>query len=576
MIVREFLTRLGFEADDRKVKSFDDRVRQLRNGLVLLVGAATTASAAAFKLANDTARYGDQLSKTADRLGITTDALERLRFAAERSGVQQQTLEMALQRMTRRLSEAAAGGGEAQKAIQELGLDAQALGNMTPDQAMNTLADALSGVENQSERVRLAFKFFDSEGVALLNMIGEGSEEVRRLGEEFERLSGGLTGDQSKAAVVFTDAMTDMQIALKGLRLQIGAQLMPVFQPMIEAFTEFLVVNRELILERVHRAFEIMIDVMRTLGRLIGGVVDGFQFLAGILQDNEGTAILLATALATIASRFGLIRRVLRIFLAALVLDDIIAWVNGQDSLIEKLLGSYEEFGEKVQWVIDKMGGLERAINIVLGLALARWAWGASFGFFALFSSILAVTGALSTLNQHPLIRLLTGVALIGDRINNLVEGARDLRSKGGTLDQMLGADEGETLGQSLYRWLRDRIGLEPRGDDQRSEPEVDSDGVIQLPEMEVTPRDGFKPDLPMSREELDALRENMSFEPSFGPQMPATTTQGGDVNTVTLDANINITVPPGSSRENAEYIATRVRDEMQREINRAGTALET
>jgi hypothetical protein len=47
----------------------------------------------------------DAIGKTADKIGVGVEALQELRFAAKESGVEQQTLDMALQRFTRR------GGG---------------------------------------------------------------------------------------------------------------------------------------------------------------------------------------------------------------------------------------------------------------------------------------------------------------------------------------------------------------------------------------------------------------------------------------------------------------------------------
>jgi hypothetical protein len=57
------------------------------------------------------------IGKTADTIGVGVEALQELRFAAKASGVEQQTLDMALQRFTRRAAEAAEGTGEAKDAL---------------------------------------------------------------------------------------------------------------------------------------------------------------------------------------------------------------------------------------------------------------------------------------------------------------------------------------------------------------------------------------------------------------------------------------------------------------------------
>ncbi len=66
----------------------------------------------------------DALGKTASKLGVTTAELQKLRYASELAGVETRTVDMAVQRFTRRLSEAARGTGEAKDALIELGLTA--------------------------------------------------------------------------------------------------------------------------------------------------------------------------------------------------------------------------------------------------------------------------------------------------------------------------------------------------------------------------------------------------------------------------------------------------------------------
>jgi len=116
----------------------------------------------------------DEIGKTADRLGLTTDALQELRSAAQQSGVATNTLDMAMQRFGRRIAEARQGAGEAQNAVKELGLQlTDATGRARPMiDVFRDVADRLGRMENATDRNRLAMKFFDSEGVQLVQMFG--------------------------------------------------------------------------------------------------------------------------------------------------------------------------------------------------------------------------------------------------------------------------------------------------------------------------------------------------------------------------------------------------------------------
>ncbi len=179
----------------------------------------------------------DATAKLSDRLGISTEKLVGLQHAANLSGTSTDTMSMALQRMTRRVSEAARGSGEAVGAIKELGIDARALAAMTPDQQLYTFADALQGVATQGDRVRIAMKLFDSEGVQLLNMLQGGSAGLAKMQAEAQKL--GLTFNRIDAAKVeaANDAMTRLGAVFTG----VGRTLAIELAPFIEAATTKLV-----------------------------------------------------------------------------------------------------------------------------------------------------------------------------------------------------------------------------------------------------------------------------------------------------------------------------------------------
>lgn len=181
----------------------------------------------------------DATAKMSDKLGIATEKLIGLRHAATQSGVGADTLDMALQRMTRRLSEAALGGGEALGAIKELGLNAQALASASPDQAFRMIADAMEGVKNPADRVRLAFKFFDSEGVSLVNTLRGGSDAIDAMQKEAEDLH--MTFNRVDAAKVeaANDAMARLFSSIKNVGMEMAIRLAPIVEEVANRLSAF-------------------------------------------------------------------------------------------------------------------------------------------------------------------------------------------------------------------------------------------------------------------------------------------------------------------------------------------------
>src|SRR5690554_184809 len=119
---KTFLEQLNKADVAGKFKNMTNEVAQFGKRAII---ATTGVAAGIFGIANSTATLGDNAAKTADKLGLSIETLQELRYAGERSGIGANTIDMAMQRMVRRLAEAAKGSGEAKGALEELGMDAQ-------------------------------------------------------------------------------------------------------------------------------------------------------------------------------------------------------------------------------------------------------------------------------------------------------------------------------------------------------------------------------------------------------------------------------------------------------------------
>jgi hypothetical protein len=143
------------------LKGLGRQAELLRTGIRTLggalVGAATVGGLGA--LIDRSISAADAIGKTADKIGVGVEALQELRFAAKASGVEQQTLDMALQRFTRRAAEAAQGTGEAKDALAQMGIALRdQSGNLRrSEDLLGDVADAFAPIEDPAERVRLAF-----------------------------------------------------------------------------------------------------------------------------------------------------------------------------------------------------------------------------------------------------------------------------------------------------------------------------------------------------------------------------------------------------------------------------------
>src|SRR5690606_33110330 len=246
-------------------------------------------------------------------IGEGTRELVGLQHAAAiTAGVTDQQFNMALQRMVRRLAEAAQGTGEAQGAIKALGLDAQELARMGPAAAFEAISEALQDVENQGERVRIAFKLFDSEGAKLVNTLNAGPEAIRALIDEADQLGISFSRVDAARIEAANDAMARVAGVVRGIGNTIAIEVSGPIEAVANHLTEAAKNSdgfRESIRQMSNAAITGMGNALIKAGDLLGflnrnpGIIE-FGVVGAILFGKRGAAIG-----ALIGAVFGRLRR---------------------------------------------------------------------------------------------------------------------------------------------------------------------------------------------------------------------------------------------------------------------------
>lgn len=226
----------GMDRARRNTKSNADQIwksiERVRLATITLGAAAATALGA---WVNSMSKTMDSAVKMADQIGTTTEALTGLRYAAQQmSNVSDQTLDMSLRRMTRRIAEAAAGSGAAKNALEDLGLSAKELVSLSVDEQFLRISDAMSQASDQGSRLRNTMAIFDTEGVPLINTLAQGREEIQKYVAEAERFGIVISEDAARAASDFQSNLTRLNARISGLGITLGNQFMPVLNDFIE------------------------------------------------------------------------------------------------------------------------------------------------------------------------------------------------------------------------------------------------------------------------------------------------------------------------------------------------------
>ncbi len=185
----------------------------------------------------------DALAKTSDRLGITTEALVGLQFAASQTGVESNILGTSLQRLNRRLSEVATtGGGVAKKGLDALGLTAEELLALPLEKQFGLIGDRLNQVASVADKTAIAFGFFDTEGGRLLNTLRLGSDGLAALAKEADDLGIVITRVDAAKIEAANDTLNKLSKTLIGDAQRAAVTLAPAIDFVAG---EFVKMNKE-------------------------------------------------------------------------------------------------------------------------------------------------------------------------------------------------------------------------------------------------------------------------------------------------------------------------------------------
>lgn len=246
MIKKTVTSRFVLKGDNQLSGAFSKAQKQLGDigKKAALFGVAAVAAGAA--IVRSQAAAIDSLAKTAAVVGVSIEALQGYRHAAELAGIENIGIDDSLRRLGRRAGEFAnSGAGPAAKAFEMLGIEIRDTNGEVKgtEQLFEEIIVAMGGVETDLQRAALAAQLFgDDFGPKLIPLINQGIAGISGARNELEQL-GVLISDSEAAGVErMNDAMTTAGEVGTGIAGIFTAALAPAITAIAE---EFIAASKE-------------------------------------------------------------------------------------------------------------------------------------------------------------------------------------------------------------------------------------------------------------------------------------------------------------------------------------------
>jgi hypothetical protein len=254
------------------------------------------------------------------------------------------------------------------------------------------LADSLGQVQDRTERAELATKIFGGSGLAMVNVLKQGSAAIMEQRREARELGIVLSTETARSSEVFINSWTRVQGAISGIKNLVGAELIPEVTAYMDMFRDWVMLNREWLKSNIMKTlrsmisgFKLLIPVVRNIHKAISGLIQSMggletvikavltamtiftamKFISGIGNLTMAIAGGLVTAFRTLGNA-ALMAQVkmaaiplaigAAVVAVLLILEDLYAFFDGRDSLFGLLMEKFEgyDFGQIIRSLLDK------------------------------------------------------------------------------------------------------------------------------------------------------------------------------------------------------------------------------
>jgi len=181
---------------------------------------------------------GDQIDKMSKRTGFAAETLSELRYAAEISGANIESLEKGVKRMAKTIVDAGDGMATYIRSFDRIGVSVKDLQDLNPEQQFLTIAEAIAKVEDPTIRAATAQDIFGRAGTQLLPLFNLGVDGMEALRKKAHELGIVFDKEAAEKAARLADAQLTLSSALRGVTISIAENLAPALSKLAEDLSE--------------------------------------------------------------------------------------------------------------------------------------------------------------------------------------------------------------------------------------------------------------------------------------------------------------------------------------------------
>lgn len=243
------------------------------------------------------------LDDNAQKVGMSAEALQEWQYAAKMSGLESETLVKALEKQQKSFADAKSGSASLVETYKALGVNLDGL--RTSEEALDQVIDALSDLEDETERDALANDIFGKSYAELAPLFNHGSEQIKQYRQQAHELGLVLDNETVQAFAETGDAVDTLSSLVDTTQSRIVAGMLPALKEtasVLQAKLNAPATQREL--EKLGKSAGKLISSATELGlKLLPKLADAMAFIS----RNGKTLAVTAAALVVAFKGFSIV-----------------------------------------------------------------------------------------------------------------------------------------------------------------------------------------------------------------------------------------------------------------------------
>lgn len=236
--------------------------RSMTKAGTVMLGASAAVGGSILAVGKSTADYAGDMYDMARGAGIGVEAFQKLAYAGRMSGVETEKLSASLVKFDRMVAEATGGNKTYMQTFEDLGIKIKdSAGNLRqPNEIFEDVADIFHNTEDGIGKTALAVELFGKSGADLIPMLNDGKAGLKAFYAEAERLGLALSNEMIAKGDAFSDQLENIGEQVKGVKLQLGAALIPALSAAAEKIAE--------VIDKVTRWIQENPELVATIGNI--------------------------------------------------------------------------------------------------------------------------------------------------------------------------------------------------------------------------------------------------------------------------------------------------------------------